>query len=422
MRWVDAFSRWLPALALAATVGCSTGNSVVGGPADAGVDVATDMGPPACPTGQSRCGGQCVDTASDRANCGGCANACGQAQVCSSGVCTLSCPTGQNACGGVCAPTAAPAAPRAPRARCAPRAPARSPAARAPPTARASAATLRPTTPTAARAAGPAPRARCAPRRVRGVLRRGLTNCSGVCRDLRPTGQLRRLRQRCAAGQVCSAGACQSPAARAPPTAAGVCRDLRPTTPTAAPAAPPCPSGQVCSAGRAWCPAARAPPTARASAATSTDRATAAPAARACASGQVCSAGACTVSCGGHHQLLGRLPRPQTDNAQLRRLRPRLRLGPGVLARLVRVSCGAGLTNCDGRLPRPRPRTTTTAAPAAAPAPRARCAPRRVRGVLRRRAHPTARASAATSRRQRQLRRLRRACAGARSARAGRAR
>lgn len=103
MRWVDAFSRWLPALALAATVGCSTGNSVVGGPADAGVDVATDMGPPACPTGQSRCGGQCVDTASDRANCGGCANACGQAQVCSSGVCTLSCPTGQNACGGVCA-------------------------------------------------------------------------------------------------------------------------------------------------------------------------------------------------------------------------------------------------------------------------------------------------------------------------------
>ena len=89
MRRVEAFFRWLPALALAATVGCSTGSTVVGGPADAGVDVVTDMGPPACPTGQSRCGGQCVDPATDRSNCGGCGNACGLAQVCSDGACTL---------------------------------------------------------------------------------------------------------------------------------------------------------------------------------------------------------------------------------------------------------------------------------------------------------------------------------------------
>ncbi|MDB4928359.1 MAG: Tryptophan synthase alpha chain, partial [Myxococcaceae bacterium] len=100
MGWTVRVSGWLSLLALVAMVGCTSGVSVVGGPADAGV---TDMGPPACATGQVRCGGTCVDTATDRANCGACGTACGQAQLCTAGACALSCPTGQSACGTTCA-------------------------------------------------------------------------------------------------------------------------------------------------------------------------------------------------------------------------------------------------------------------------------------------------------------------------------
>jgi endo-1,3(4)-beta-glucanase len=46
---------------------------------------------PACPVGASRCGGACVDTASDAANCGACGNACGTGLLCSAGACAPDC-------------------------------------------------------------------------------------------------------------------------------------------------------------------------------------------------------------------------------------------------------------------------------------------------------------------------------------------
>jgi hypothetical protein len=42
-----------------------------------------------CPAGQLNCGGACVDTSSDTANCGGCGRACAVRLLCVSGLCVL---------------------------------------------------------------------------------------------------------------------------------------------------------------------------------------------------------------------------------------------------------------------------------------------------------------------------------------------
>ena len=44
-----------------------------------------------CPTGQSKCDGQCVDTATDPEHCGGCDTACSQDQFCHLGACVDRC-------------------------------------------------------------------------------------------------------------------------------------------------------------------------------------------------------------------------------------------------------------------------------------------------------------------------------------------
>ena len=61
-----------------------------------------DATPEACKATETPCGGACVDTQHDRANCGTCGNGCGPGEECSAGVCAVACPTGQGACGGLC--------------------------------------------------------------------------------------------------------------------------------------------------------------------------------------------------------------------------------------------------------------------------------------------------------------------------------
>ncbi len=61
---------------------------------DAGVDAAVDAGP-SCGAGQIVCGGACVTTGTDPANCGSCGHACAAGQTCSGGTCsTGACPSG----------------------------------------------------------------------------------------------------------------------------------------------------------------------------------------------------------------------------------------------------------------------------------------------------------------------------------------
>jgi hypothetical protein len=63
-----------------------------------------------CVGGTSLCGGACVDTKLDAANCGACGKACPAGQVCSAGQCALTCVGGTSLCGGACVDTKADAA------------------------------------------------------------------------------------------------------------------------------------------------------------------------------------------------------------------------------------------------------------------------------------------------------------------------
>ncbi len=60
---------------------------------------------PRCPSGESRCGAACVDTAVDTKHCGACGNACDPGEVCGNGGCKTKCSDGKTNCGGGCVDT-----------------------------------------------------------------------------------------------------------------------------------------------------------------------------------------------------------------------------------------------------------------------------------------------------------------------------
>ncbi len=55
-----------------------------------------------CPDGSTLCSGLCVDTLTDRNNCGSCGHRCQAEQICSSGRCMLQCPPFETDCGSDC--------------------------------------------------------------------------------------------------------------------------------------------------------------------------------------------------------------------------------------------------------------------------------------------------------------------------------
>jgi len=59
----------------------------------------------ACGVGTADCGGICVATMEDPANCGACGNACAAGQVCAAGTCAAECTAGQVSCDGACVDT-----------------------------------------------------------------------------------------------------------------------------------------------------------------------------------------------------------------------------------------------------------------------------------------------------------------------------
>ena len=78
------------------TTGGASGGTTGGGATSAGAS---------CGLNSEICGGQCVVTLTDPANCGGCGHACAAGQVCAVGVCgsPASCPLTTTACNGSCA-------------------------------------------------------------------------------------------------------------------------------------------------------------------------------------------------------------------------------------------------------------------------------------------------------------------------------
>jgi hypothetical protein len=58
-----------------------------------------------CPPYQALCGGRCIPTSTDPANCGGCGISCQAPQVCSAGKCSSGCLTGLTACQQSCVDT-----------------------------------------------------------------------------------------------------------------------------------------------------------------------------------------------------------------------------------------------------------------------------------------------------------------------------
>ncbi len=90
------------------TAGIVDGGAADAEPADVPVDIVdvsqVESGDLACPTGQTRCGGQCVALAFDPAHCGACENACpvraNATATCAAGVCAMSCTPGFRDCDG----------------------------------------------------------------------------------------------------------------------------------------------------------------------------------------------------------------------------------------------------------------------------------------------------------------------------------
>lgn len=73
--------------------------------ADSGSGPSTVDAARTCATGQSLCGGNCVDMQLDRDNCGACGTKCAASEVCSQGACGLSCGGGTTKCGANCTDT-----------------------------------------------------------------------------------------------------------------------------------------------------------------------------------------------------------------------------------------------------------------------------------------------------------------------------
>ncbi len=91
-----AVAATLVGVALAA--GCGSGG---GSTNDGGMDGTVAS----CGTNSTLCGGSCVTTATDNANCGACGTVCSTGTVCSQGKCGTSCGGGTTLCGSSCADT-----------------------------------------------------------------------------------------------------------------------------------------------------------------------------------------------------------------------------------------------------------------------------------------------------------------------------
>ncbi len=165
----------------------------VASPPDA-TDVVTDA-MVTCPPELTACGTNCVDTRSDRENCGSCASRCAPGEACSGGTCSVACASPLMACGEAAArrcvdPTVDPANCGSCGRAC---------------------------------AAGES----CVSGTCTLVCPAGQTRCGSACRDLQRDGEhCGACDAACAAGQACRAGRCELNCPTGQTACGSACRDL----------------------------------------------------------------------------------------------------------------------------------------------------------------------------------------------------
>jgi hypothetical protein len=154
----------------------------------------------------------------------------------------------------------------------------------------------------------------------------------------------------CAAGQVCSQGACVTSCVTGLTNCAGSCRDTQTDRAHCGACGMACAAGQVCSAGACVvsCPTGQTE-CAGSCSDTTRDRANCGTCGRTCAAGEVCVAGGCVLSCPtGQTACSGTCRDTQTDRAHCGACGMACAAGQVCSAGACVTSCGAGLTNCGG--------------------------------------------------------------------------
>ncbi|MFO0650035.1 MAG: hypothetical protein U0326_27690 [Polyangiales bacterium] len=179
----------------------------------------------------------------------------------------------------------------------------------------------------------------------------GLTNCSGSCRDLdSDRANCGMCGRTCAAGQVCSAGACVLSCAVGLTNCSSSCRDLDTDRANCGMCGRACASGEVCVGGSCTlsCPTGQSSCGGTCANFTN-DRNNCGACGRACAAGQVCSASACVVSCvTGQTNCSGTCRDLTSDRANCGACGRACASGQVCTAGVCVTSCPTGQESCGG--------------------------------------------------------------------------
>lgn len=177
----------------------------------------------ACGTGMRDCGTGCIDVLSNNMNCGTCGRVCGTGETCMMGSCTLTmCPAGQMRCGTTCVDT------MTDEANCM--------------TCGHACAAGEECTAGSCTPACPAPRMVCGTGTTAACIDTATDNANcGMCDHA------------CAADQVCAGGTCGCPGGRT--SCGGACVDTMTDSANCMTCGRACPMGTTCTAGACACPA-----------------------------------------------------------------------------------------------------------------------------------------------------------------------
>lgn len=277
-----------------------------------------------CLGGTTRCGDACADTKTDPANCGACANTCAAGELCSGGKCALACLGGTTLCQGVCVNTQ--------------------------------------TDSTNCGGCGTA----CATGQICvggacGIQCAGGTSkCAGtagadggataeVCVNTKnDPNHCGACNQPCAEGESCASGTCSSQCSGGTTSCGGTCVNTQTDSANCGACNTACPAGQGCVAGQ--CSLICGGGTTKCGNAcvnTQVDPANCGACGTVCSTGQVCSASTCTLQCSGGTTKCGNVcVNTQTDPAHCGGCSKPCASGASCSSGVCQAQCGSGTTLC----------------------------------------------------------------------------